>query len=82
MSDTVLVAILSLGGTLLGTFGGIMTSSKLTEYRIKQLEIKVEKHNNLVERVFRLEDNDKLIDEKIDNANHRIENLESKVMKG
>ena len=82
MSDTVIVAMISLGGTLFGTFGGIMASSKLTEYRIKQLEIKVEKHNNVIERVFRLEDNDKLIDEKIDVANHRIKNLEDKVMKG
>lgn len=63
-------------GTLFGTFGGILTSNKLTGYRIEQLEKKVEKHNNVVERVFRLEDNDKLIDEKISVANHRIADLE------
>ena len=82
MTDTVIVALISLGGTLLGTFGGIMASSKLTEYRIKQLELKVEKHNNVIERVFRLEDNDKLLEEKISVANHRIGELEEKVMKG
>jgi hypothetical protein len=42
------------------------------------LEKKVEKHNNVVERVFRLEDNDRLLDEKINVANHRIADLESK----
>lgn len=76
MSDTLIIAIISLVGTLAGTFGGIMTSSRLTGYRIEQLEKKVEKHNNVVERVFRLEDNDKLLDEKIRVANHRIEDLE------
>ena len=76
MSETVIVAMISLIGTLLGTFGGIMTSNRLTGYRIEQLEKKVEKHNNVVERVFRLEDNDKLLDEKISVANHRIADLE------
>lgn len=72
MSEVVIVAIISLVGTLCGTFGGIMTSSRLTGYRIEQLEKKVEKHNNLVERVYRLEDNDKLLEEKIDSINNRI----------
>ena len=78
MSDTLVVAILSLVGTLAGTFGGIMTSNKLTGYRIDQLEKKVEKHNNLVEKVIILEDNDRLLEEKIKVANHRIDDLEEK----
>ena len=78
MSDTLIIAIISLVGTLAGTFGGIMTSSRLTGYRIEQLEKKVEKHNNVVERVFRLEDNDRLLEEKISVANHRIADLEAK----
>ena len=78
MSETVVVSMISLIGTLLGTFGGIMTSNRLTGYRIEQLEKKVEKHNNVVERVFRLEDNDRLLDEKISVANHRIADLEEK----
>jgi len=81
MSETVIVAIISLSGTLFGTFGGIMASNKLTTYRISQLEAKVEKHNNVVERVFRLEDNDKLLAEKISVANHRINDLEAKEAK-
>ena len=76
MTDTIIVSLISLFGTLFGTFGGIMTSQKLTGYRIEQLEKKVEKHNNLVERVFRLEDNDKLLDEKIIAAQGRITELE------
>ena len=77
MTETLIVAAMSLVGTLAGTFGGIMTSQKLIGYRIEQLEKKVEKHNEVVERVFRLEDNDRLLDEKISVANHRIADLES-----
>lgn len=77
MSEVIIVAIISLVGTLAGSFGGIMTSNRLTGYRIEQLEIKVEKHNNLIERVYKLEDNDKLLEEKISVANHRIADLES-----
>lgn len=55
MSDVVIVAVISLTGTLVGTFGGILTASKLTNYRIEQLEKKVEKHNSVVERTFKLE---------------------------
>ena len=76
MSDTLMISLLSLSGTLAGTFGGILTSNKLTGYRIQKLEEQVAKHNNLVERVFRLEDTDKLLEEKIKVANHRIDDLE------
>ena len=76
MDDTIAVAILSLVGTLAGTFGGILTSNRLSGYRIQKLEEQVAKHNNLIERVFRLEDNDRLLDERIKVANHRIEDLE------
>lgn len=78
MDATIIVACISLLGTLAGTFGGIMTSNHLTGYRIQKLEEQVAKHNNLVERVFRLEDNDKLLDEKIKVANKRIADLEQK----
>ena len=77
MSDVVIVALISLLGTLFGTFGGILTSNKLTVYRIAQLEEQVKKHNNVVERVYRLEDNDKLLEEKIKVANHRLQDIES-----
>ena len=55
MSETVIVGLLALLGSLAGTFGGIITSSKLTTYRIEQLEEKVERHNSVVERTIVLE---------------------------
>lgn len=55
MSDTVIVALLSLVGTVLGSGLGILASQKLTQYRLEQLEKKVQAHNNLVERTYRLE---------------------------
>lgn len=76
MNDVVVVAIISLIGTLGGTFGGILTSSKLTNYRIEQLEKKVEAHNKVVERTYKLEEEQKVEEEKIKVINHRIEDLE------
>lgn len=57
ISSKVIVGLLSLAGTLCGTFAGIITSAKLTVYRIEQLEKKVEKHNSVVERTAVIEDN-------------------------
>ena len=55
MSETVIVGLLSLCGTVIGSIAGILTASKLTNYRIEQLEKKVDKHNSVVERTFKLE---------------------------
>lgn len=66
MEDTILVAIISLIGTLGGSFGGIVTANKLTNYRIEQLEKKVEKHNNVIERVYNIEKHEAVIDEEIE----------------
>ena len=76
MTPEMTVAGFSCIGTLIGTFGGILTSNRLTAYRIEQLEKKVDKHNSVIERVYRLEDNDKLLEEKIKVANNRISDLE------
>ncbi len=76
MSDAVVVAVLSLIGTLGGTFGGIMTANKLTNYRIEQLEKKVERHNKVIDRVYKLEQRDAVVEEEIKVANHRISDLE------
>ena len=57
--------------------GGIITSNKLTNYRIEQLELKVEKHNKVVERVYALEKEEAVIEEEIKVANHRIDDLEN-----
>lgn len=66
MNSDIFIAILSFGGTLLGTLGGIIASNKLTAYRISQLEKKVEKHNNLVERMVKVEDLTKSAHKRID----------------
>ena len=76
MGNDILVALLALAGTLVGSFGGILTANKLTNYRIEQLEKKVEKHNSVIERVYLLERHEAVIDEEIKVANHRIEDLE------
>ena len=55
MSSSVLVSLFSLAGTLLGSIAGILTANRLTNYRIAQLEKKVEAHNQVMERTFRLE---------------------------
>lgn len=56
MTPEIVVGSLSLIGTLIGTLGGILASNKLTNYRIQQLEEKVNKHNNLIERMYKCED--------------------------
>lgn len=80
MSDAVIVAVIGLVGSGFGSLCGVLVSSKLTQYRIEQLEKKVEKHNNLVERMYDLEErfdtHEKLYEEKFKVANHRIEDLE------
>ena len=55
MSETIIVALLSLAGTAIGSIVGIISSQKMTEFRLKQLEDKVNKHNQIVERTFKLE---------------------------
>jgi ABC-type lipoprotein release transport system permease subunit len=68
----IIVACLSLIGTLGGSLGGVLVSSKLTNYRIEQLERKVDKHNSFAERIPILEEQMKV-------ANHRIDDLEKEV---
>lgn len=76
MSETVLVALIGLAGSGAGAFGGILVSSKLTQYRLEQLERKVEVHNQVIDRVYKLEERTEVQEEKIKVANRRIEDLE------
>ena len=55
MPETIIVALISLAGTAIGSVAGILTANKLTVYRIEQLEKKVDKHNNMIERTYKLE---------------------------
>lgn len=77
--NTIIVAGLSLIGTLGGTFAGIITSTKLSNYRIEQLEKKQEKHNNLIERTYKLEEQVEHIFYEIDEVKNYVKFHESKV---
>ncbi len=76
MTEGVIIALLSLFGTLIGTFAGIITSGKLTNYRLQELEKKVEKHNNLIERTYTLEKRETVNEEKLKALVTRIEHIE------
>ena len=78
MSSEIIVALIGLGGSALGSVIGIFINTKLSNYRIEQLEKKVDKHNNLIERTFKIEQDIAVISEEIKVANHRIQNLENK----
>lgn len=74
--EGIVVALISLAGSAVGSLVGILTSSKLTQYRLEQLEKKVDVHNQVIDRVYKLEERTELQEEKIKVANHRIEDLE------
>lgn len=87
MSEAIAIALIGLAGSAIGSICGILISNKLMQYRLEQLEKKVEKHNNLVERMYGVEKkaleiedklmtHEKLYEEKIKVANHRLEDLE------
>lgn len=76
MDSTIVAAVLALLGTMFGSFAGIMTANKLVNYRIEQLEKKVDKHNNVLERVYVLEKRDAVEEEEIKGIKHRVEDLE------
>ena len=69
MDSTVICALVSLVGTLGGSLGGILVSSKLTAYRLEQLEKKVEEHNNFARRM-------PVLEEQIKELSNRIDDLE------
>jgi hypothetical protein len=66
MSDIVIVGLLSLVGTLGGTFGGILVSNKLTNYRLEQLEKKVDKHNSVIDRMYCAEKRLDVLDQRME----------------
>ncbi len=72
MDSTVIVALISLIGTLAGSLGGILVSSKLTAYRLEQLEKRVAEHNNFAKRM-------PVVEEQIKVINHRLSDLETEV---
>ena len=87
MAIEIAVALIGLAGSAMGSLCGVLVSSKLTQYRLEQLEKKVQAHNNLIDCTYKLEkkeelleakleEHEKLYAEKIKVANHRIDDLE------
>lgn len=72
MDSTIIVALLSLAGTAIGSIGGILASNKLVNFRLKKLEDKVQAHNNLIERMYKVE-------ERAKTNTHRIDTLETQI---
>lgn len=78
--ETIVVAVLSLIGTLAGAYLSNKKSSALIAYRLERLEEKANGINTIEERVYRIEENQSVVDEKIKNMNHRITDLEKSVV--
>ena len=76
MQKEVVVALVGLAGSSLGSLAGVVASAKLTAYRLEQLEKKVDKHNTVIERTYKLEETQAVMEEQIKVANHRIADLE------
>ena len=74
--SSIIVGVLALTGTLLGSIMSNNKTQALVTYRLQQLEEKVNKHNNLVERMYKMEEKQMVMDEQIKVANHRITDLE------
>lgn len=79
MDSNILVALFSLVGTAIGTIGGIITANKLTNYRISELEKKVEKHNNVVERTYAVERDVQLAFQMIADEKKDIEEIKEEI---
>lgn len=73
MTSDVVVAIFSLAGTLIGSAAGIIISNKLVNYRLQQLEAKVDKHNHVIERVTVLEHDAKFMRRDIDEIKEAVQ---------
>lgn len=79
---TIIVACLSLFGTLVGSVTGVMTANKLTTYRIEQLEKKVDKHNTIIERVALLEQDNSTQWKRIDALRADLEQMKREIYGG
>lgn len=74
--NEIIVALIGLAGSAIGSIVGIVVSGKVTQYRLEQLEKKVDKHNNLIERTFHLEEREALLEERLRAVNDRLDVLE------
>lgn len=72
MNSEVLVALIAFAGTAVGSLGGILAANKLVNFRLKALEEKVQKHNNLIERMY-------VVEERSKSNQHRLDEVENKI---
>ena len=83
--NELIIAIITAGlafcGTALGAYYSNQKTTALVVYRLEQLENKVNKHNSIIERTYRLEESEKVMEEKVKVINHRIEDIEREVNK-
>lgn len=79
MSETIIVAIISLVGTLFGSYLAQRKTTALVVYRLDELEKKVDKHNNLIERMYKVEERQSVQEKELKVVNHRIKDLEGRV---
>ena len=75
--SAVIVALIGAGGSAVGAVLGVVINTKLITYRLEQLESKVNKHNNIIERTYNLEARLDVDEERLKVANHRIDDLEN-----
>ena len=78
MPEGILASVIGVAGSALGSMVGIFTSQKLVAYRLEQLEKRVQAHNNLIERMYRVEDKLNQHEEKLSAAEHRVRELEKR----
>ena len=74
---SLIVGVLAFAGTLIGAYASNNKNQALVVYRLQQLEDKVNKHNNVIERTYKIEEHEELVDERIKVINHRIDDLEN-----
>ena len=79
MPPEVIVGMLSLAGTLIGTIAGILASNNMAMYRIQQLEKKVDQHNQIVIRTFKLEESQAVTDEQIKTIFKKLDSIKKDV---
>ena len=79
ITEPIIIAIIGFLGSGVGSILGILASNKLTVYRIDQLEEKVNKHNNLIERTYQLEKQESILEEKIAVLSDQLEKLEGEM---
>ena len=66
MTETIIVALIGFGGAVIGSALGVIASAKLTNYRLEQLEKKVNLHNSVIERVYNLERNHAVLEQRVE----------------